>query len=969
MLLHLKLLFLHLQYCCVCRKIRIKHFIYTTMPNYHLYRIRSFIGLCCLLFLFPFEGSAQGRQAVQGLVTEIVNGQVRPVRAASIVLQPYGFTTFSDTDGTFSFTAVPNGAVRMQISYVGKVTVDTLIQIPLRSRIDILLSDLSFRLREVDVLARSVDQTKGSTSYIGQNAIAHLQANSLADIMSLLPGGLTANPNLTGAKQFNIRSVADGATDANAFGTSIIINGSPLSNNANLQSLSPVMTGGATGLGGGGIPRGGIDTRNVPMYNVESVEVIRGIPGARYGDIVSGAVIVNQKAGRQPLLVEANTNPNVYSINASKGMLLGRDKGALNIGSTYAYNVSDPVQSYRYYQRASVDALYSNSYLSNRLSNTLGLTLHLGRDTRRLNPDDEITRIKSSAQENGFSIHTRGDYRTGKDWWRGLDYAARLSYTHKNGDYQEQYTAATSAYGMTYLDGAILTNRPGMRLYDVKGMEITRIPEGEESKYAVYLPSTYLGKHQVEGKELNLFLNVGAQFFNRLGNTAHRWSMGADYRSDANKGAGKSFADSLPPYRNLQYVNSAYRNRSYSDIPALHQLGLYVEDNIVARLMGRTVNVAAGLRYDYFGQGRSVWAPRLNANMEVFPGILVLRAGYGVLAKGPSLLYLYPENAYFDYVNVNEMATGRDDAVFMTTTRVFETQNPELKIETNVKSELGLDFKLGKSKLSLTGFKESRHNGYGIGNTIQSFRPVQFIQYERISSTGTAFKEISSDAVLAKFNRPHNNNRLDKTGIEFQLDLARINSIRTQFGVYGAYIRQKAYTADYFYYDGQSGAGANSRTHIGLYEPEMTQAYDRSLVSTLKMVHNIPKIGLAVTLTADIIWNESDWTVYGNDSIPVKYIDKNDGQVYNFDLEKRDNPAFKALLRPVARTTETVESYPPMVNFNINLTKEIKDFMRVSFFANNMFRYHQVVRSDRVRSDYYRRNIPFFFGFKMGLYL
>ncbi len=899
----------------------------------------------------------------------MVNGQSRPVRSASIVLQPYGFTTVSDANGAFSFTAVPNGAIRMQISYVGKVTVDTVLQVPLRSKLDILLSDLSFRLREVDVLARSAGQAKGSTSYIGQNAIAHLQANSLADMMSLLPGGLTANPDLTGAKQFNIRSVADGGSDANAFGTSIIINGSPLSNNANLQSLSPVMTGGAAGLGGGGIPRGGIDTRNIPMYNVESVEVIRGIPGARYGDIASGAVIVNQKAGRQPLLVEANTNPNVYSINASKGMLLGQDQGALNIGSTYAYNVSDPVQSYRYYQRASLDALYSNSYLANRLSNTLGLTLHLGRDSRRLNPDDEITRIRSSAQEKGISINTRGNYRTEKDWLRSLDYAARLSYTHKSGDYQEQYTAATAAYSMTYLDGTILSNQPGLRLYDANGIEITRIPDGEEDKYAVYLPSTYLGKHHIDGKELNLFLNAGAQFFNRLGATEHSWNIGADYRLDANNGRGKSFADSLPPYRNLQYVNSAYRNRSYLDVPALHQLGLYIEDNMVAQFKGHNVSIAAGLRYDYFGQGRSVWAPRINASMEVLPDLLTLRAGYGVLAKAPSLLYQYPENAYFDYVNVNEMASGREDAVFMTTTRVFETQNRELKIETNVKRELGLDFKLGKSKLNITGFKENRDNGYGIGNTIQSFRPVQFVQYERVNSTSSAFKEISSDAVLAKFNRPHNNNRLDKAGVEFQLDLARINSIRTQFGLYGAYIRQKAYSADYFYYDGQSGAGANSRTHIGLYEPEMTQVYDRSLVSTLKMVHNIPKIGLVVTLTTDIIWNESDWTVYGNDSIPVKYINKNDGQVHDFNPENREKPEFKALLRPVARTMETVESYPPMVNFNINLTKEIKDFMRVSFFANNMFRYHQVVRSDRVRSDYHRRNIPFFFGFKMGVYL
>ena len=942
------------------------------MLNNNLDQMRPCLGsLCCILLLLILsrEGKAQETRSIWGFVSETVHEQSRPIQSASITLQPYGFTTISDANGAFSFQAIPEGQVRVQISYVGKVSVDTLVHTTSASPLRITLDDLSFRLREVDVLARSSERYMGATSQIGRNAIAHLQANSLADIMSLLPGGLTANPDLTGAKQFTIRSIVDGASDANAFGTSIIINGSPLSNNANLQTLSPVMTGGSAGLGGGGIPRGGIDTRNIPMYNVESVEVIRGIPAARYGDLASGAVIVHQQAGKQPLLVEANTNLNVYSVNASKGFLLGQDRGALNIGSTYAYNIDDPVQSYRYYQRASIDALYSNNYLSDKLSNTLGMTFHLGRDRRRLNPDDEITKIRSSAQEKGISLNTRGNYRGDSDWFKGMDYAARMSYNKKTAGYQEQYTAATAAYGMTYVDGAILTNRPNQQIYNDRGQEITNIPEGEQAKYAVYLPSTYLGMHGIDGKELNLFLSAAAQFFNRLGHTQHTWNIGGDYRWDANRGAGKAFADSLPPYRNLQYVNSAYRNRSYSDIPALHQLGLYVEDNMVTQFLGRSLRVVAGLRYDRFAQNKSVWAPRLNADLELLPQLLSIRAGYGVLAKGPNLLYLYPENAYFDYVNINEMASEREDAVFMTTTRVFSTENPNLKIARNIKSEIGLDMKIGKSKLSLTGFKERLDHGYGIGNTLQSFRPVQFVQYERANNMEGAFKEASSHPVLAKFNMPHNNNRLEKEGLEFQLDIARIHSIRTQFAVYGAYIRQKTYSADYFYYDGQSGAGADSRTHIGLYQPGMTKSYDRSVISTAKAVHNIPQIGLAVTLTADIIWNASDWVVYGNDSIPVKYIDKSDGQVYDFDPANRDKPEFKALLRTVGRTLEMVDSYPPMVNFNINLTKEIRDFMRVSFFANNMFRYYQVVQSDRVKSEYYRRNIPFFFGFKMGITL
>jgi len=926
------------------------------------------LWLVLLTVVVPSASWAQGGGIFTGVVSEVVGGKEKPLKSASVLVQPYGLPAMTDGNGAFSFSSLPPGEIRLVVSYVGKVTVDTVLaEIP-KGSLRIVLRDNSFRLREVDVVAKSSDQRLGAISVIGRNAIEHLQANSLADIMSLVPGGITSNPDLSRARQINIRSVVNGETDANAFGTSIVINGSPISNNANLQTLSPVMSGGGAGLGGGAIPRGGVDTRNVPMYNVESVEVIRGVPGVKYGDVGSGTVIVNQRAGRQPLLVEANINQNVYGVNASKGFLLGEKRGALNLGAAYAYNINDPVQSYLSYRRASIDGLYTNTYFGDRLSNTTGLTVHMGKDKRGLNPDDEITRTRSSAVEKGITLHTSGRYKFTKPLWlRSIEYSGRISFTNKEADYQEQYTAANAAYGMSYVDGAILSNRPGQRLYDGEGREITHIPTGEAGKYAVYLPSTYLGVHRVAGKELNTFVSASAHFFNKLGNTQHSWLLGADFRSEGNHGSGKIFADSLPPYRNLQYVNSAYRNRSYSDIPTLQQLGLYAEDRVVARWGAHTLQLVAGLRYDRFAKGQSILAPRVNGILEVVPRHVFVRAGYGVMAKGPSLLYRYPENAYFDYVNINEMGTARADAVFMTTTRVFDTQNADLKVATNTKKEVGLDIHIGKSVLSVTAFDEKLKNGYGIGPTVHSFRPVNYVQYERRDENSDIFDETSSAPVLAKFNMPHNNNRIDKRGLEFQLDLARMERIRTQFSIYGAYIRQKSYSTDYFYYDEQSGAGAASRTHIGLYEPEMTARYDRSAVTTVKATHNIPKIGLAITLTADIIWNESDWTVYGNDSIPTHYINKVDGQVHAFNLSDRELPEFKALLRPVARTLEVKDSYPPMVNFNINLTKEIRDFMRISFFANNMFRHYPVAQSDRVRSVYYTRNIPFFFGFKLGV--
>lgn len=56
-------------------------------------------------------------------------------------------------------------------------------------------------------------------------------------------------------------------------------------------------------------------------------------------------------------------------------------------------------------------------------------------------------------------------------------------------------------------------------------------------------------------------------------------------------------------------------------------------------------------------------------------------------------------------------------------------------------------------------------------------------------------------------------------------------------------------------------------------------------------------------------------------------------------------------------------SMPPILCININLTKEIRNFMRISFFANNMFRSTPIWESKVYPGKYTRRNAKtFFFG-------
>ena len=49
------------------------------------------------------------------------------------------------------------------------------------------------------------------------------------------------------------------------------------------------------------------------------------------------------------------------------------------------------------------------------------------------------------------------------------------------------------------------------------------------------------------------------------------------------------------------------------------------------------------MRYDHVSVAGGTFSPRVNASFDVIPHWLTIRGGYGITAKMPTLLYLYPE--------------------------------------------------------------------------------------------------------------------------------------------------------------------------------------------------------------------------------------------------------------------------------------------------------------------------------------
>lgn len=184
------------------------------------------------------------------------------------------------------------------------------------------------------VVARASAAGTSTSSTIGRQAMDHLQATSLMDVMQLIPGQLmTGVSSLTSAEKITIRTL--NANDANnAFGTAIVLDGVPISDNASLDNKAGITSSGATG----------VDLREIGADNIESIEVIRGIPSAEYGDLTSGAVIVNTKAGQSPLEIRTKINPVTFNTSLNKGWKFAGQKGSLNTNLDYAQAWGDPRQ-------------------------------------------------------------------------------------------------------------------------------------------------------------------------------------------------------------------------------------------------------------------------------------------------------------------------------------------------------------------------------------------------------------------------------------------------------------------------------------------------------------------------------------------------------------------------------------------------------------------------------------------------
>lgn len=153
-----------------------------------------------------FNVIGQSKIGLNGIVVSKKDN--KPIVFANILCKEVNRWTTSNKNGIFSIDNLKKGKHRVQISYLGYKSLDTTIYLTNNKPITFTLAEDNIQIEEVVVIATE-SKSDGSGSVIKKLALTHLQPTSFADIIELLPGGLSGSKNLSQMKLINFREAEE----------------------------------------------------------------------------------------------------------------------------------------------------------------------------------------------------------------------------------------------------------------------------------------------------------------------------------------------------------------------------------------------------------------------------------------------------------------------------------------------------------------------------------------------------------------------------------------------------------------------------------------------------------------------------------------------------------------------------------------------------------------------------------------
>ena len=804
------------------------------------------------------------KHSISGRVVEKATGQ--PVEFATVLLNATDQWAVTDAEGRFSIQNIPVAKSTLTVASLGYVTLtrDFSFEKDIKG-CRLQLEEDNLTLQSAVVTAKENDNAATTSRTIDKTALEHVQVMNVGDIASLLPGGVTQDNNLVNRKEFNIRAGGSAESGNASFGTAVEVDGVRLSNNASYSETR------------------GVSTNSIASSNVESVEVITGVPSVEYGDMGAGVVKINTKKGLTPWMVTLSTSPKTKQASFSKGFELGKtrrnySRGILNASAEYTRSVSDVMSPYESYDRKSLSLIYSNTFTGDALQTkplriSLGITGNLGGLDDKADPDKMVGTF-ITARDNALRANFSANWLLSLPWITNLEFTASTAFSDKLSRENKNYFSAVSDIALHARETGYYMSAP----YAADGAnEAVMIPPG--NRYSTMA---------VDDRPVTAKATLKANWATHWGKVSNKVKLGADWNFDANLGVGAYAEDPA--------TAPTWREYRYCDNPAMHNLGVYAEDNISFPLGKGHVNLIAGLRADNtfikgsaYGTSSSL-SPRFNVKYTVldaygrskrFVRELAVRASWGVAVKLPSFSILYPTPSYQD-VNVFTSTAAADNTVYRAYyvhPRAIE-YNAALRWQRNRQAEAGIEANLAGTRVSLAAFYNQTLDTYTLQTEYDRFTynntataavqglsiPAENRVYSIDGKTGIVTVADKTGAqpsqtitpgqrkqFIPKTYADNADHPVTRWGLEWVVDFKKIEAIGTTVRLDGSYYSYKALSTDMKAYSPYTIMGTNGQlySYIGYYyggDSYSNGSETRTLRNNVTITTHIPKVRMIVSV-------------------------------------------------------------------------------------------------------------------------
>lgn len=887
-------------------------------------------GLCSALF------AQTDKATVEGVVRD---SDGKPLSFATMFIAELGTGVSTDLEGKFRFTGTKGTEYTLNVSYLNHVDKEVKVKAGSPEPLVIVLEEQSYELAEVVVMA-DYKKNQGSTAVINQQALEHIQPTSVADVLSLIPGGLFRESSATGFNRISLRQ--SGSDDNTSLGMAVVMDGIPQDNDgfrASIPGLSTDEYSDRLGM------NRGIDLKTLSTDHIRKIEIVKGISSAKLGNLSSGVIQTTSKIGITPAQLRMKVDPLTKLIYLGKGFRISPKMGYLHTGIDYTSVYDDRRDPMSKYSRLTGQVTYNNSVDVG--DKTLFLFFKLS-EVYTLNQakEDELTQDYNESFRNKYS-------RT------GASFKAQMYDLGKIVDNVEFIASADYTYDLIDRNRLVQTGTP---LPSPLATE-----EGESE--GIYLPSTYYSPFQIENKPLSLLTQLNAESLFETRSFRHKVIYGLSWKRTKNYGEGVMVDMTRPSYPgNNEYVRPV-PNRS---IPALSVGAAYAEEQLKHSNRWFDFELNAGVRFTqmfnldtkYTELRKLQVEPRINAalsfNIDLAGGKSLrnmFRFGFGQENKLPTLDYIYPDRVYKDMIVLNAY-TKQDDPFnhLITYTKIYDVTNNSLRPNRNTKYEAGWDVEYEGYSLSLTFFKEHSDRGF---ESVAEYSPVRYTRYvdpidgQPIVGRRPEKEDYVADpyATFVDMDIVRNSMKVEKKGLEYLLRFPKIIPLSTTVEINGAY------------YDTRYSSGAPLQYHPAFRDDDRPQPYvgiyrrqditrQRIFNTNLWFNTNIPRYKMIFTTFFQFIWLNEEMRING-DEYPSAYFDT-DGRMHTVDdrILQSIKDGHTVWRHYHIYKEDFSETLPVSLTVNFKVTKEFSRMIRASFFVNNILdinplyknRYNQNVR-------------------------